>query len=679
MVRMEVKEKLPLQLSFVHFPSYARFILDHHLEEYVSKVLSYCEEADVPLLRYFSGFSREEVFQMSLKTTALMISAIASGNVEEYVDEVRSNWIKNQLPVVSRDQVQAEDITLVNYIRRKTFREMLSVYPYSEKHAMPIMEEVDRFTVVLDTVFLNTFFFLQKEQLQNAGNELKKREQQLLEAQSIGNMGSFEWDLEGGRSYMSPQLYEIFQLPQVDVADFPSFLERVHEDDIDKVRAAVAESFRTGNYSNEYRYLVDGQEKHIWTKGKVSFDNGKPVRIVGTVMEITEKQRIIKRLQETEAAHLEAQALTHLGNWALDMTTGVFQWSDELYKIFDVSPEKDVITVRRFFTFVRADERQKVIAALHDDLRENHFPERYIPIVTAKGKKKVIKGKGKVFCNSRGVPVKATGTCQDVTREYRLTEKLKEREHYLNELNRSLASKNEELVVKNKELESFNFIASHDLKEPLRKIRIYTSRIKDEHQSGLSPAIASYFSRIEEAAGRMQELIDDFLEFSRTLNASRTFEKISLREVVGEAKLELSTAITETNAVVNCPSDIVFEGMTYQIKQLFVNLLSNSLKYRKASTPPVVDITIPSTQSTGGNNLLTVLYTDNGIGFDPKYSGRIFELFQRLHNKDEYSGTGIGLALCRKICENHGGTISAQGNPGVGAQFTIRLPLEPAR
>jgi PAS domain S-box-containing protein len=247
----------------------------------------------------------------------------------------------------------------------------------------------------------------------------------------------------------------------------------------------------------------------------------------------------------------------------------------------------------------------------------------------------------------------------------------------------SLEENNRVLTHKNDELASFAYVASHDLQEPLRKIRLFTTFIQEKAAGGLPPEIAGYFDRIMNGAQRMQVLIRALLEYSRVGNAAGTFVPTDLNQLVAEVNTTLSETIEENHATIAISALPEVPVIPHQISQLFSNLLLNSIKYKKESTDPFITIStqlidsreLPVKTPQKAEKFWQISVTDNGIGFDPAFSERIFEVFQRLHNANQYEGTGIGLAICRKIMQTHGGHITAEGRPGIGATFHIYLPF----
>ena len=237
--------------------------------------------------------------------------------------------------------------------------------------------------------------------------------------------------------------------------------------------------------------------------------------------------------------------------------------------------------------------------------------------------------------------------------------------------NVSLEQRAAELARSNEELEQFASIASHDLQEPLRKVRTFTQQLATMEGDHVSEKGREYLERANTAAERMQRLIEDLLKFSRVSTQGRPFSQVDLGQVARDVLSDLETQIHDAGAVVRLGELPVIEADPLQMQQLLQNLVSNAVKFHKEGVTPEIDI---SGQVNGATARLTV--KDNGIGFEPRYNLRIFRVFERLHGRNEYPGTGIGLALCRKIADRHGGTIEADSQPGAGSTFTVVLPVK---
>ncbi|HLI92471.1 MAG TPA: response regulator [Puia sp.] len=259
-------------------------------------------------------------------------------------------------------------------------------------------------------------------------------------------------------------------------------------------------------------------------------------------------------------------------------------------------------------------------------------------------------------------------------------------EQKVNELNHQLLENIARLETANKDLDLFAFMASHDLQAPLRKIRMFSDRLLASSTNGMSNESKLYLTRIQEVSRRMQDLINDILRFSKISAEKQSFEEVDMNVVIGEVLSEMESVIREKHAEVTVDPLPVLPASTVLMNPLFSNLISNALKYTKKNEAPRVHIRYEEAGAvsiTPGKEPETrygrIFIEDNGIGFDQKYAEQIFDMFRRLHPSSEYEGTGIGLALCKKIVEMHRGFISAIGKPGEGAVFIVSLPLHAAK
>lgn len=256
-------------------------------------------------------------------------------------------------------------------------------------------------------------------------------------------------------------------------------------------------------------------------------------------------------------------------------------------------------------------------------------------------------------------------------------------ENLVIERTKELELKNKELEKMNGELQSFAYVSSHDLQEPLRKIQTFANRIVEKESESLSENAQFYFSRIQDAARRMQQLINDLLTYSRTSTADRKYERIHLLTLVKDVTQELHDDLEAKQGKIKTTELCEVRVIPFQFRQLLYNLFSNSLKFAKEDTPPVITVQSKIAQGSELDKshlkpeqlYCHITIHDNGIGFQPKYAQKIFEVFQRLHGRSEYTGTGIGLAIVKKIVENHNGFISATGMHGEGATFDIYIPV----
>jgi PAS domain S-box-containing protein len=255
--------------------------------------------------------------------------------------------------------------------------------------------------------------------------QLKQREEQLLEAQEIAQLGSFSWDLRGNASEASPELSKILEIP---ANEFNNFIEHVHPEDKAYVEKAFAEALKTGMYECEYRYRGKEKEKFIWSRGKVIYEKDLPVMITGTVMDITDRQLLLQKAQENERLYQEAEAISNIGNVNWDLASGEITWSDELYRIFEIDPAKEKITLEKFESRVHPDDRNKVMLDISEALKNKKSYNHLYRIWVRNGRIKNIHGRGEVILDKKGESIKVIGTAQDVTERQKMIEQLQESE-----------------------------------------------------------------------------------------------------------------------------------------------------------------------------------------------------------------------------------------------------------
>ncbi|MGZ3725917.1 MAG: PAS domain-containing sensor histidine kinase [Pseudobdellovibrio sp.] len=267
------------------------------------------------------------------------------------------------------------------------------------------------------------------------------------------------------------------------------------------------------------------------------------------------------------------------------------------------------------------------------------------------------------FMNEEGKPVKYVSVRYEITERKLAEEKLK------------VYAKR--LEVSNQELQDFASVAAHDLQEPLRKILSFSDRLQSKAKADLKPEAVDYLERIQSSAQRMRVLINDLLTYSRVTTKAQPFLPVDLNNIVTDVISDLEIRLEQSGGKIECAPLPTIEADATQMRQLFQNLVSNALKFTPPERKPLVQISAELLFSTQLNQqACKITVTDNGIGFEEKYLDRIFTIFQRLHGRHEYEGTGIGLAVCRKITDRHSGILTATSRPDEGSSFIITLPLK---
>lgn len=363
-----------------------------------------------------------------------------------------------------------------------------------------------------------------------------------------------------------------------------------------------------------------------------------------------------------------SEQIAEISNWYWDIEGNKINYSKNQYRLLGCEPQEFEPTIENFIAYVHPEDRQIVIDWNQEVLNGTVASTIYFHVIRKDGALRYFKSIGKAISDNYGKTF-VIGVNVDITEQYRKEKMIEE--------------KIADLEKSNKELFAFNHIASHDLQEPLRKVQTFISRIREKDFEVFSENVKEYFSGIERAVERMQRFIEDLLLYSRTSNVEKVFELTDLNAVLENCKQELSQQIEEKNAIVK--STVVLptlNAIPFQIQQLFNNIISNSIKYSKPNIAPVISIDsnvvsanyLSESHSGRNKNYYKISFSDNGIGFDQAYAENIFTIFYRLHNKAEYTGTGVGLAICKLIADNHKGIIRAEGIPDVGTTIIIYLP-----
>ena len=469
------------------------------------------------------------------------------------------------------------------------------------------------------------------------------------------------------------------------------------------------EVYTTGQMFQSYGSRVDIVRQGVMTHNYYNItytplrdETGQIYAILDIAIDVTEEIKARQQLAEAEEALRGAIELAKLGTWSLEPATGVVTFSERIRSWFGFEDQETLDTV---YNPIHEHDRQRVADAIANALKPESggvYKEEYRVVHYQTGQERILHAQGQTFFDDQGKPVKIVGTAQDVTeqrqRQLTLEQQVQQQTEELAAANKELASQNEEYVAinerliestqqlerSNENLQRFAYIASHDLQEPLRKVQQFGDLLKSGYGGQLGEGLA-YLERMQSAASRMSTLIRDLLEFSRISTQRETGTPVSLEEVIERVLATLELVITETNAQVRIQPLPTVLGDAPQLSQLFQNLLSNALKFHRPGVQPVIRISaqwvsadhlpekVKPTRGLIAYHRIDV--ADNGIGFEEKYLDRIFEVFQRLHGRNEYAGTGVGLAICEKVAFNHGGAITASSQPGQGATFSVYLPV----
>jgi PAS domain S-box-containing protein len=415
------------------------------------------------------------------------------------------------------------------------------------------------------------------------------------------------------------------------------------------------------------------------TISPVNDAKGNVIGVSKIARDITAQKSIERQVREGEERFRMAVESTKLGTWEYYPLTGELSWSNECKRIYDV-PDDLKVNMDFFAAHIHPEDvefAQREINEAMNPSTSGNYDIQYRIIRYSDQQTRWIKAQGKVYFNHNNQAERFIGTVLDITEEKLAKEKL---ENIVHERTRELVKLNEQLEKSNLELEQYAYIASHDLQEPLRKIQTFAELLKKNIHNEAD--LKKYFDKINHSAQRMSVLINDVLNYSRLSHANDPFIDVDLNRVLFDAQSDLELLIEQKKAVILSAKLPVVKGVPPQLQQLFSNLISNSLKFCQQDPEIHISSRIVGPQElqeypelTTGSKYVMLNFKDNGIGFEKEHAEQIFMIFQRLNNRSEYSGTGIGLALCKKIVENHGGIIRAFSEKGKGANFTILLPI----
>ena len=385
-----------------------------------------------------------------------------------------------------------------------------------------------------------------------------------------------------------------------------------------------------------------------------------------------------KKLRENRFQLDLALRSASMGTWHWDITENRRYFDDQACYLLGIDPTMFTGAAEEFFKVLHPDDREKVMKALARTLEQDVPYETEYRAAWPDGDLHYIAARGKLIRDDEGRPVRLNGLIWDISERRHMEEELRKSrddlELRVQERTAELGATVARLELVNAELQEFAFVASHDLQEPLRKIQTFCDMAKKRCAPVLDITGQEYLDRAINSASRMRQLLSDLLQFSRVASKREPFEKIDLVKIVREAADVFEKTVKNTGALLDIESMPAIEADESQMLRLFQNLIGNALKFRSTGIPKV-----KVCGKLVGRELCEILIEDNGIGFDPQFAELIFKPFQRLHNRNEYEGTGMGLAICRKIIERHGGNIRARSELGKGSTFIIRLPVKQDR
>ncbi|HEX7367754.1 MAG TPA: ATP-binding protein, partial [Pelobium sp.] len=504
-------------------------------------------------------------------------------------------------------------------------------------------------------------------ELKETTQKLSQNEALLKEAESIAHNGSFEWFAGIEHFFWSEELFRIhgYQPNAIEIT-LNFYITLIHPDDLEKCKTYVQSMFANKtNFAFEYRIVrPDKTIRYVYLTAKLVLDEQQNItKIIGNLQDITELKNAAILLEKTESIYKTI---------ASNVPDSIVLMFDSNYKL--ILFDGPIINDFKFEKALKAGIDLKEIF-VDEDYQYNHqilqkaFNGEEIQAEREFGDKTFMIDY-KPVKNVSGDVFNVMVVMHDITE--------------IKNVQRSLEVKIEELNNSNQDLEQFAYVASHDLQEPLRKIRAFGDRLQNKFSNDIAEEGLDYIKRMQSASERMQTLIDDLLTYSRVTRTDEGFVDVDLHEELQKIIEDLEYTIEKKDATLDIMVNHHIAAIPGQIRQLFQNLLSNAIKFTKDGVNPVVEVKseilrgnlLDNPELEQNKDYCRISIQDNGIGFDQQYADKIFELFQRLHTRNEYQGTGIGLAVCKKIVDKHNGTISVSSKLGYGTKFVIILPTQ---
>lgn len=512
-----------------------------------------------------------------------------------------------------------------------------------------------------------------------ARKKTRDAEERLMLAIESTGMGNYEVDLETNEMVFSRSFMQIFGFDPDEVVDRDKLVARIHPDDLDARRKAHERSLKTGVLNYEFR--VQRREKEWrWLKawGRVLFDNdGKPLKLTGTVLDHTEEKLTLLALRSSEQRFRTLADTLPAMVWIGDPQGNLYYFNRSVYEYSGFSPEE--LARVGWLDIVHPEDREENIQKWFESIETGepfHFEHRFR---RHDGAYRWQLSRAVPQYNEDGQIEMWVGSSTDINDHKVFADELEEQ---VMQRTQELINSNEALLKSNTELAQFAYVASHDLQEPLRKIQTFVTMVGEMEKSRISDKGSEILQRLRSTAERMQQLVVDLLSYSRVNKMENHFTKTDLNYLVHGILQQMEDTIDHRKILIQLDTLPIIWAVPFQMEQLFTNLVSNSIKFSDPEKTSRIQIRYnqlpagehPDEELNEDWAYHKIEIEDNGIGFDDEYKDRIFQVFQRLHGKESFPGTGIGLAICKKIIDNHQGKITASGEIGKGALFTILIP-----
>lgn len=504
--------------------------------------------------------------------------------------------------------------------------------------------------------------FKQKE------NDLTRSNQRYEYVNKATKDALYDWDIVNNNIEWGEGFTKLFGYNRKTKA-FPieKWNEKVHPEDLEETHKSLEGHLsdkKKKKWRKKYRFKnIKGEYIHIIENGYIIRDNaGVAYRMIGVLRNVTDLLEYEKELFMSNERFKYLTQATSDAIWDWDLEKNEIYWGEGFETLFGYKLSDLTTNIKMWLNNIHPDDREVVNASLKNAIAGSELKwEAEYRFAKENGEYKYVFDRGYIVRDQSGKAIRAVGALQDIS-------KSKEYESSLQSLNEDLKNHAKELEISNAELEQFAYVASHDLQEPLRMVTSFLTQLEKKYSEQLDEKAHTYINFAVDGAKRMRSIILDLLEFSRVGRSEDKQELIDVNELISEVKFLYRKEIEDSDAVIFAEALPKIVAPKSPVRQVFQNLISNAIKYRKSSVPPEIEIKVEESQK-----YYVFSIKDNGIGIDPEYFDKIFIIFQRLHQREKYSGTGMGLAVTKKIIENLGGKIWLESKQDEGSIFYFSI------
>ncbi|HEX8547418.1 MAG TPA: PAS domain-containing protein [Cytophagaceae bacterium] len=636
--------------DFKLLPEYAAFLIDNHLDDLVKKDLARSKDIDLPLLKFLSHLSEDELFELSKKGILEYLQQLVDGTAVEAVDKSMDDWKANKLDGVGRADVVASDIALIYNVRKHSLIDFTPLYTTDIPKILSIIKEVEDFYTYQESIAIDVFSQINKE-------ELAKSELRLREAQGLAKLGYWDFDIETNAITWSDELYEIYRINKETNLTTDLIRNLVFNEDVEELFGKIKDIYKNGgSFTHEYRIRdLNGNVRYLIDKGYVEMVSPTKKVLKGISQDITERKVVEESLKLREAQLSEAQAIAHLGSWEWDLEENRVSWSEELYRIFGYGPGEMDLDFQSYMNHIHPSDRERLSALVTECVTHGKSYSLSHRIFKKDGTLSWLQGKGQVSVRKDGKIVRLSGTGMDISEQRKAEE--------------AIEQKTEALLASNKELEAFCYTISHDLRSPLRAIDGFGRKLANGYEATLDKEGQRLLNVVRSNAQQMGVLIDSLLDFSRLNRKEIKRSVLQMEALVQRVTHEIKEQQPDHQATIQISPLIDIRGDQDLMHQVWHNLIANAVKFTSKVERPLIEV---GAERIDGRIVFYV--KDNGAGFEMEYKDKLFGVFQRLHTSDEFSGTGVGLATVQRIILRHGGLVWAEGEPNKGASFYFSFP-----